>query len=145
MRALSMARNHRFNSKCKSRITEVPKSLDTGRWKCTFIQGGVFALKTSSVLFSIETSIHPGSLRPVLEPVSTWPSPTLLATHYSPSFLPSVSLTPKPDTSDLQGQQVSQPCGSEHGAPGKCTAQRVRFCRTSRRLQTSVERGPWSP
>lgn len=75
MRALCLARNHKVNSKYKSGNTDVPKCLVTGLWKCIFTQDDVITLKTTSLLFSIETSIHPANLRPARQHLTiTYPS-----------------------------------------------------------------------
>lgn len=67
MRALYLARNHKINSKYKSRNPNVPKCLVLGLWNCTFPQDSVITLRTTSLLLSVETSIHPANLGPVLE------------------------------------------------------------------------------
>lgn len=72
---LCLARNHKVNSKYKSGNTDVPKCLVTGLWKCIFTQDYIITLKTTSLLFSIETSIHPANLRPTCQHLTiTYPS-----------------------------------------------------------------------
>lgn len=100
MRALYWARNHKINSKYKSRNTKAPKCPVIGLWKCTSTQDYGITLRTPSLLFSIETSRH----------LPTWgPSWNLLAADHHLVFLSSIMAHPSlcfySQHPDLQGQE----------------------------------------